>query len=44
MTPKAKFGQLLGPGRAPRVLEAGREASSLIIMLEVEEMQKLWTE
>ena len=44
MTPKAKSGQLLGPGRARRVLEAGREASSLITMLKVGAMQKLWTE
>jgi hypothetical protein len=37
MTPEGTFGQLLGLGKAWRVLEARLEASSSTFMLKVEE-------
>ena len=42
MTPEETFGQLLGLGKAWRVVEARLEASSSTFMLKVEETAALW--
>ena len=44
MTPEETFGQLLGLGKAWRLVEARLEASSLTFMLKVEETAALWPE
>jgi transposase len=44
MTPEETFGQLLGLGKACRVVEARLEASSSTFMLKVEETAALWPE
>ena len=44
MTPEETFGQLLGLGKAWRVVEARLEASSSTFVLKVEETAALWPE
>jgi hypothetical protein len=44
MTPEETFGQLLGLGKAWRVVEARLEASSSTFLLKVEEAPHLWPE
>jgi len=44
MTPEATFGQLLGLGKAWRVVEAGLEASSSTFVLSVKVTAELWPE
>ena len=44
MTPEETFGQLLGLGKAWRVVEARLEASSSTFVLKVEETAELWPE
>ena len=44
MTPEETFGQLMGLGKARRVLEARLEASSSTFLLKVEETPHLWPE
>ena len=44
MTPEETFEQLLGLGKARRVVEVRLEASSLIFILKVEETAGLWPE
>jgi len=44
MTPEETFGQLLGLGKAWRVVEARLEASSSTFLLKVEETPHLWPE
>jgi hypothetical protein len=44
MTPEETFGQVLGLGRAWRVVEARLEASSSTFLLKVEETPHLWPE
>jgi hypothetical protein len=44
MTPEETFGQLLGLGKAWRVVEARLEASSSTFRLKIEETAALWPE
>ena len=44
MTPEETFGQLLGLGKAWRVVEARLEASSSTFVLSVKETAELWPE
>jgi hypothetical protein len=44
MTPKETFGQLLGPCKAWRVVEARLDASASAFVLKVEETPDLWPE
>ena len=44
MIPEKTFGQLLGLGKAWRVVEARLEASSLTFLVKVEETPDLWPE
>ena len=44
MTHEETFGQLLGLGKAWRVVEARLEASSSTFVLKVEETAELWPE